>query len=153
MGAFDSARGREAAQKPRITKKAQRFRKQFMQQMWEDPEGAAKRAGYPFPHVDGPRLVEKLSDLIAADKDAFRQTQHMDAVETIQLLSLIGRGQKSNMVQVRALELLCRIHALIGDTMTLRFDRKEIEKELDSRTTALLAARKPLALPEPKDSQ
>lgn len=153
MVGFNPERARAAAKKPRVTRKATRFRQQYMAQQWTDPVEAARIVGYQFPEKEAPKLLEKLEHLIEQDKDEFRRSEHMDSVEVQQWLAKIGRGQiRASTQQVTALQLVARINGLIDAELNLNFSRRDVEKALEHRTSELLTHRAPLALDPPKES-
>jgi len=117
--------------------------------LWLDPTEAAKVAGYSRPEEDGQRLYLKYSHLIEKDKDRVFALGRMSSEECQYILAGVARGKiAASPQQVKAIELVARIHGLLTDKVDLSLPIHGMERVFQgmvaqAKTLALLPASSP----------
>lgn len=105
-----------------------RFLRELAGTLWLDPAKAAARAGYSRPAEDAKRLLVKFEKIIERQKLQLFRWQTMGAQEAQMILSGIGRGQlPCTAQQVKALELVLRVHGLLSDKVDVNLPGSDLE--------------------------
>lgn len=108
-----------------------RFLRALAAGLWMDPTAAARAAGYSKPVENGRRLLEKYAKIIERDKLSLFAVQKMTAEECQCLLSACGRGViAANAQQVKALELMLRVHGLLTDKVDVNLEQSDLERAM-----------------------
>jgi len=97
---------------------------------------AARRCGMANPEVRGPWLARQDRIKLAVDERlvALRTTLRMEAEEVLEITTKVARDFK-HPGQLRALEMLAKVHGLTSDTLPFDLDRpkllRAVQMELD----------------------
>lgn len=105
-----------------------RFLLAFAETLWLDPTEAARKAGYTRPLEDGRRLMGKYAKIIERDKMRLFAAGKMSSEECQMLLSVHGRGIiPMTATQVKAVELMLRVHGLLSDKVDVNLPGSDLE--------------------------
>ena len=118
-----------AASKVRIGKKSGQFLKFYFGEARGDATEAARLMGLRWPHGCGKRYKERLWGIIQEHEQALFERTTLGIEEAQALLAEIARS-KTHKDQLKALELVLRIHGLLDVKLDIKLDAKSLQNEI-----------------------
>lgn len=115
-----------------VSKQAKQWLRFYFNEAQGDARRAAELAGYKSAAIWGKKLKAKFKKEIAERELELAESRQMKAQEVVEELTIISRD-RDHPQQVRALEILTKIHGLQSDKVSISVDRGKLMKDLDQQ--------------------
>jgi phage terminase small subunit len=113
----------------RLTPKRVRFINFYFNEAQLNATEAARLAGFGSPETRGPQLKRVLREFIEKKEVELREAALISPRECQERLAYIARNAPVN-TQLKALEMVAKIHGLFSEKVHVEMNRGEIEKSL-----------------------
>lgn len=121
--------------KSRLTKRRLLFITHYFGEALGNATEAARLAGFRHPRIIGPRLRSELSQVIQEQEHKLQDQKLMDPREVAEKLTELARNHGPS--QIKALELLARIHGMLSEKLDITVDRKSLQDKVIGEVTRL----------------